>query len=133
MATYSDGPDMFGQTFSDPVKTFRAVLSDPFLVDKIAMIRLATKYCPHLRADGKTAGPSVLSYGLPVLFAVQISHPHTRYFEELAGIAPPKKTLGVRFTPPCEIAIAEAMQRIHRESIARFSDVSKIPFEKIKS
>jgi len=133
MDTYSDGPDMFGQNFSDPNKTFRAVLSDPFLVEKIAMIRLASKLGPHLRGDGKTAGPSVISYGLPMLFKVQISHPHTRYFEELAGISIPKKTLGVKFTPPSESSIAEAMERIHREATANFLNVSEIPFEKIKS
>lgn len=121
--------DWFPETFSDPRRDFLAVLSDPFLVDKIAMIRVSNALCPHLRGDGKKAGATVISYGLPSSFSVTISHPHTRYLEELAGISPRKKTRSVKFTPPCETAISEAAKRIHAAHVANFTATAAIPFE----
>lgn len=121
--------DMFPDTFSEPCGAFHAVLSDPGLVEKIAMTRLANAICPHLRGDGKRAGKSVVTYGLPLLFSVKISHPHTRYIEELAGISLPKKTLGVKYTPPCESTIAEAVKVHHAALVARMAAAAALALE----
>jgi hypothetical protein len=104
--------DWFPETFSEPCRVFRAVLDDPRRDEKIAMSLCLHELCPRLRGDGKSPGHTIITYGLPLFFSVEISHPSTRYLAELAGIAPPKKTRGVRYAPPCDKAIAAEMERI---------------------
>lgn len=130
-ATYSIETDMFPEIFSERGKVFRAVLSDPGLVEKVAMSRCYYALSPHVRGDGKKAGWSVILYGLPGFCPVEISHPHARIIAELARIAPPKKTRGVKFTPPCETAIAEAVKRIHAALVARLTAAAALTLEEL--
>lgn len=123
--------DMFPETFSEPCGKFQTALSDPLLEDKIAKIRCYYALSPHLRGDGKAGCECAITYGLPGLFSIGISHPQSGYLAELAGISPPKKTLGVRYTPPCEIAIAAAMKRIHAALVKRLTAAAAIPFEEL--
>lgn len=104
--------DWFPETFSEPCRIFRAVLNDPCLVETIAKIRCAHELSPSLRGDGKQPGHSIVTYGFPLVFPDTVSHPRTRFLAELARITPPEKTRGVRFTAPCETAIAEAMKSV---------------------
>ena len=122
---WPDQGDMFPETFSEPSRDFRAVLNDPDLVGRIARIKCLDELTPILRGDGKKVGHSIITYGLPAWFPVTISHPHTPYLAELAGIVPRKKTLGVKFNVPCEKDIAAEMRRIRpalRERLRKAAD-----------
>lgn len=116
--------DWFPETFSDPCGDFRALLNDQCLVEKIAMTRCVHDLCPHLRGDGKTPGHSIITYGLPMFFPVQIAHPQTRFLAELAGITPRKKTLGVNYAPPCAKAVAEAVKSIRAALAIRLHETA---------
>lgn len=111
--------DWFPETFSEPCRNFRAVLNDPRLVETIAEIRCTHELSPSMRGDGKQPGHSIVTYGFPIVFPATVSHPHTRFLAELAGIVQPKKTRGVRFNPPCETAIAVAMKSVRAALAAR--------------
>lgn len=118
--------DLFGEPLESRPRNWQAALAKDNLIDLLAYLQLMPRLSAVCRGDNQPAGWTVLTDGLPALFAVGMDHFSRQPLAALAGLIddPLLESLGQNI--PCSLEIKAAMRRIASDAASRFEMAAQL-------